>query len=209
MTPSADDTWHRVVNSLSGVFCSSLNLLTPDRTFFPPLLFSSRETIHRQGFVYFEGSLPKETVCTENFTPCAKILPCGNRFGLASLLNPTRIFEADYSLIDVEAENVCIDDKCEQKRIVLTQHIRLVFNLVKWTSTCDWTIDKLFGRKVPGTCSNSLAIISLFPDQLGKLTLDGGVMQGDHAEYHLDSQCISLKLNGFSGGKDWEYRFRV
>lgn len=36
------------------------------------------------------GSLPREAVCTENLTPLMRLLPCRQRAGLATLLNPLK-----------------------------------------------------------------------------------------------------------------------
>lgn len=40
--------------------------------------------------------MPSEHVCTENLTPFLKLLPCKSLSGIASLLNPHRIFDADW-----------------------------------------------------------------------------------------------------------------
>lgn len=42
------------------------------------------------------ASLPSEHVCTENLTPFLKLLPCKSLSGIASLLNPHRLFDADW-----------------------------------------------------------------------------------------------------------------
>lgn len=42
------------------------------------------------------ASLPSENVCTENLTPFLKLLPCKSLSGIASLLNPHRLFDADW-----------------------------------------------------------------------------------------------------------------
>lgn len=42
------------------------------------------------------ASLPAEHVCTENLTPFLKLLPCKSAAGIASLLNPHRVFDADW-----------------------------------------------------------------------------------------------------------------
>lgn len=42
------------------------------------------------------ATLPSENVCTENLTPLAKLLPCGAADGLAALLAPHRLFDADW-----------------------------------------------------------------------------------------------------------------
>lgn len=44
----------------------------------------------------FHASLPSEHVCTENLTPFLKLLPCKGFSGIASLLNPHRLFDADW-----------------------------------------------------------------------------------------------------------------
>ena len=42
------------------------------------------------------ASHPSERICTENLTPFLKLLPCKSRSGIASLLNPHRLFDADW-----------------------------------------------------------------------------------------------------------------
>jgi len=42
------------------------------------------------------AALPSENVCTENLTPFLKLLPCKSLSGIASLLNPHRLFDADW-----------------------------------------------------------------------------------------------------------------
>jgi phosphatidylinositol glycan class T len=57
------------------------------------------------------ASLPSEHVCTENLTPFLKLLPCKSLSGIATLLNPHRLFDADWHGMGVhvlwkEAEGV-------------------------------------------------------------------------------------------------------
>jgi len=42
------------------------------------------------------ATLPAERVCTENLTPFLKLLPCPARAGVAALLEPHKIFDADW-----------------------------------------------------------------------------------------------------------------
>jgi GPI-anchor transamidase subunit T len=42
------------------------------------------------------ATLPAERVCTENLTPFLKLLPCPSRAGVAALLKPHKIFDADW-----------------------------------------------------------------------------------------------------------------
>ena len=42
------------------------------------------------------STLPAERVCTENLTPFLKLLPCPARAGIAALLEPHKIFDANW-----------------------------------------------------------------------------------------------------------------
>lgn len=42
------------------------------------------------------AAIPSENVCTENLTPFVKLLPCKAQAGIASLLNPHKLFDADW-----------------------------------------------------------------------------------------------------------------
>lgn len=42
------------------------------------------------------ATFPSESVCTENLTPFLKLLPCKGRSGLATLLNPHRLFDSHW-----------------------------------------------------------------------------------------------------------------
>jgi len=92
-----DERWSGLRNALSGLFCASLGSLDSRRTTSPvaafPLLgstppFAQHELRH--------ASFPSENVCTENLTPFLKLLPCKNHAGLAALLNPQKVFDADW-----------------------------------------------------------------------------------------------------------------
>ena len=52
------------------------------------------------------ASLPSEHVCTENLTPFLKLLPCKSLSGIASLVNPHRLFDADWHGLGVHVRYV-------------------------------------------------------------------------------------------------------
>lgn len=87
-------------NALAGLFCASLGSLdeqrttSPDRAFFPQgqLPSWSENVTHKLR----HASLPSEHVCTENLTPFLKLLPCKSFSGISVLLNPHRVFDADW-----------------------------------------------------------------------------------------------------------------
>ena len=80
---SVDNTWKELVNTLSGLFCSSLNFLDAKATVAPRWSFRPRG-ITLSGYATFAkyvryGALPREIVCTENLTPWKKLLPCDSK----------------------------------------------------------------------------------------------------------------------------------
>lgn len=60
-----DKSWKRLVNTLSAVTCSAVELMENETTVF----LTPNEAY---------GTLPRESVCTENLTPWLKFLPCRN-----------------------------------------------------------------------------------------------------------------------------------
>jgi GPI-anchor transamidase subunit T len=62
-----------------------------------PVLISTLDIPHR----LIHASHPSENICTENLTPFLKLLPCKSRSGIASLLNPHRLFDADWHGISI------------------------------------------------------------------------------------------------------------
>ena len=60
------------------------------------------------------ASLASENVCTENLTPFLKLLPCKSLSGIASLLNPHRLFDADWHGMGV---NVLLDPQGVKVRL--------------------------------------------------------------------------------------------
>ena len=97
-THSVDQRWKDLRNALAGLFCASLGSLDEQRTTSPELTFSPEGSVpewtsaHQLRY----GTLPSENVCTENLTPFLKLLPCKSLSGIAGLLNPHRLFDADW-----------------------------------------------------------------------------------------------------------------
>jgi phosphatidylinositol glycan class T len=83
--------WKRLVNTLSGLFCASLNFLDASQTSFPVKAFGQTQD---DGLYLLHGALPREPVCTENLTPFLKMLPCQGKVGISSLLDSHKIFDA-------------------------------------------------------------------------------------------------------------------
>ena len=99
---SVDDRWRGLRNSLAGLFCASLGSLDDQRTTSPKRAFQPEGyLLSNQSYQIRHASLPSEHVCTENLTPFLKLLPCKSAAGIASLLNPHRLFDADWHGIGV------------------------------------------------------------------------------------------------------------
>ena len=95
---SVDDRWQGLRNALAGLFCASLGSMDEQRTTAPVLAFTPEGLLPNwtRPHQLRHASLPSEHVCTENLTPFLKLLPCKSLSGLASLLNPHRLFDADW-----------------------------------------------------------------------------------------------------------------
>lgn len=103
-----DARWQGLRNSLAGLFCASLGALDAVRTTAPAAAFPpegalpswrgapANGTTTTDAHEIRHASLPAEHVCTENLTPFLKLLPCKAQSGLAALLNPHRLFGADW-----------------------------------------------------------------------------------------------------------------
>lgn len=97
--PALMARWRTLTANLAGLFCASLDALderltvTPWTRFFPS---SSSSSPSNHSSKALHATLSSEAVCTENLSPLLKLLPCKQRAGLASLLEPHHFFAADF-----------------------------------------------------------------------------------------------------------------
>jgi phosphatidylinositol glycan class T len=98
-----------LTNSLSGLFCASLNFIDSTRTSRPAISFdpvgenmSPNSALH-----LLHGTLPGEVVCTENLTPFLKLLPCKGKAGISSLLDGHKLFDASWQTMSVDVIRRC------------------------------------------------------------------------------------------------------
>lgn len=93
-----DYRWQGLRNALAGLFCASIGSLDEQRTTSPVLPFAPEGSLPDWGVQHElrHASLASEHVCTENLTPFLKLLPCKSLSGIASLLNPHRLFDANW-----------------------------------------------------------------------------------------------------------------
>ncbi|KAJ5665811.1 Gpi16 subunit GPI transamidase component [Penicillium maclennaniae] len=100
--------WITLTQSLSGLFCASLNFVDSTRTTRPVVSFEptgdhpSADSLH-----LLHGILPGEVVCTENLTPFLKLLPCKGKAGISSLFDGHKLFDAAWQSMSVDMRPIC------------------------------------------------------------------------------------------------------
>ena len=113
--------WLGLQQTLSGLFCASLNEIGMLNTVHPslPAAAESRRV--------FYGALPRENVCTENITPWLKQLPCGRAAGLSALLRPHAVFDSLYHSLSLHFFARHHASSPQTHRLVLSFSIAVVF----------------------------------------------------------------------------------
>ena len=74
--------------------------------------------------------LPGENVCTENLTPWKKLLPCGTKRGLATMLNADHIHTSKYHSLGLSLRKICPNHQkqCSDPELELSLYVVLVFD---------------------------------------------------------------------------------
>ncbi|KAL4071460.1 GPI transamidase component PIG-T [Scleroderma yunnanense] len=177
-----NERWTGLRNALAGHFCASLGSLDAQRTSSPstafPLSFP-HSTPHTLRY----ASLPSEHVCTENLTPFVKLLPCKTRAGLATLLGPQRIFDADWHGLGVHVQST-------QRGVELKLGVQAVFDPVRLSGgrRRDWSFRMLFDRIIDESCpvaGSSMVRVKAPDGQLHELSPASGVDDGSVTVYNL------------------------
>ncbi|KAH6911862.1 GPI transamidase component GPI16 [Coprinopsis sp. MPI-PUGE-AT-0042] len=235
---SIDEKWKGLRNALAGLFCSSLGRMDEIRTTSPspPILASynsssiSQDTPSSlpQPFAPHSHSLPtrwthhlrhatlpSENVCTENLTPFLKLLPCKGKSGLASLLNPHKLFDANWHGLGVHvtwdpesasspSRQQDIDDDKGTVEVKLTFQAILDPLRKPTVQKQDWSLNSLFARQVERSCpvaQGSSIVVKLPRHELGKVLTEGG--DEEQERVHVD-YAVSPEPSDFwksSGGK--------
>ncbi|KAH0586611.1 GPI transamidase component PIG-T [Termitomyces sp. J132] len=147
---SINERWRGLRNALAGLFCASLGSLDEQRTTSPARSFLPEGHLPDWGIPHQirHASLPSENVCTENLTPFLKLLPCKSLSGIASLLNPHRLFDADWHGMSVHVlwrENRGVEIRLSFQTI--SDPLRLSSGRKQ-----DWSFRTLFDRTIEKTC---------------------------------------------------------
>ncbi|KAJ1878272.1 Subunit of the glycosylphosphatidylinositol transamidase complex-like protein, partial [Kickxella alabastrina] len=146
--------WKGLTNTLSGVFCASLNFIDETNTVMPQLTFadesassSMKEGILRQGY------LPRENVCTENLTPWIKQLPCQSKSGVGALLNPHRLYNMHFNSMGISLEPVGRTRHGGRPTALrYKQHLSVVLDPRTFGLGSKWTASELVGMQLVPAC---------------------------------------------------------
>ncbi|KAG7097205.1 hypothetical protein E1B28_004576 [Marasmius oreades] len=204
-TMSVDHRWQGLRNALAGLFCASLGSLDEQRTTSPQYAFPPEGTIPDLGLPHQirHASHASEHVCTENLTPFLKLLPCKSSSGLASLLNPHRLFDADWHGMGIHV--LWNPDGIE---------VHLNFQLVSdplrpsTVQKQDWSLESLFDRTIQKSCPvavTSQISVSLPSSGMYRITPEPHTLQGDNAHYELGSSLAEPFNVGIEWAGELEY----
>ncbi|KIP02943.1 hypothetical protein PHLGIDRAFT_130443 [Phlebiopsis gigantea 11061_1 CR5-6] len=147
---TVDERWGNLRNALAGLFCASLGSLDEQRTTSPALTFQPEGDLpaFSSSHQLRHATLPSEHVCTENLTPFLKLLPCKSLSGIASLLNPHRLFDADWHGMGVHVRFL------DHAGIEVRLSFQAVHNPVRYASDNrrDWSLRSLFDHTIEQSC---------------------------------------------------------
>ncbi|PVZ99369.1 hypothetical protein BB558_004606 [Smittium angustum] len=154
--------WQGLINTLSGIFCASLNQadinnvieISKRNTSLNKSNLLQNDTVNSENTTEskeFYGYLPRENVCTENLTPFIKQLPCQSRGGLSSLLNPHRLLDSYYYSISISFTSECLNESCDTKKWIYKQSVTSVIK--NTSSNTNININDIFGRQLKTPCS--------------------------------------------------------
>ncbi|QRV76610.1 Gpi16 subunit, GPI transamidase component [Ceratobasidium sp. AG-Ba] len=168
-----DTRWHKLTNALAGLFCASLGSMDAKRTTIPKIAFRPEGNLpgdYPHSLRY--SSLPSESVCTENLTPFVKLLPCKAHSGIASLLNPHRLFDADWHGMSITVrwlENTGVEIRLGFGAVM--DPVRLSGDSLHWSSRL------LFDKALHRSClvaSRSKVLVGMGPTTEGAVLVPYG-----------------------------------
>ncbi|KDN49986.1 hypothetical protein RSAG8_01322, partial [Rhizoctonia solani AG-8 WAC10335] len=167
-TELIDARWHGLTNALAGLFCASLGSMDARRTIVPGIAFRPEGDLppdYPHSLRY--AAIPSENVCTENLTPFVKLLPCKAHAGIASLLNPHRLFDADWHGMSIAVR--WLENTGIELRLGFGAN-RDAVRLSEDSMRRDWSFQSLFGRALHKSCliaSKSKVLVGMGPTSEG------------------------------------------
>ncbi|KAN0084548.1 GPI transamidase component PIG-T [Tylopilus felleus] len=191
---TVDERWIGLRNALAGLFCASLGSLDDRRTSSPASAFplsSLPSPKHSIPYALRHATLPSEHVCTENLTPFLKLLPCKSRAGLARLLDPQRVFDADWHGLGIHVRST-------EAGTELSLGVQAVLDPVRRSGgrRRDWSFRFLFDRDIDVSCPvASLSTVHLImPDVRGYRLSPEAVSSNDTVSIYSPASHVPLDI---------------
>ncbi|KAJ6579120.1 Gpi16 subunit GPI transamidase component [Mycena vulgaris] len=181
---TVDGRWRGPRNALAGLFCGRPpHDLTGGLPEWPGVRHAIRH-----------ASLPSENVCTENLTPFLKLLPCKSLSGIASLLNPHRLFDADWHGMGLDV--LWLPDEGVQVRLTfqsVTDPLRPPSD-----RQADWSFASIFDRTIerrcPSATSNRVVVALPINDAYSIHPEPASIAEG-HAIFNVAEQDVPLDVS--------------
>ncbi|KAJ5273739.1 Gpi16 subunit GPI transamidase component [Penicillium angulare] len=128
--------WITLTQSLSGLFCASMNFVDSTRTTRPVASFEPMGNhMGANSLHLLHGTLPGEVVCTENLTPFLKLLPCKGKTGISTLFDGHKLFDAAWQSMSVDVQPICsADGDCQ---VQIEQTVDMVLDIERSKRTRD------------------------------------------------------------------------
>ena len=130
-TEEAEARWLTLTNSLSGLFCASMNYMDATRTIRPQDVFTpTGSALNMSSNLHLlHGQLAREVVCTENLTPFLKLIPCKGKAGISSLFDGHKLFDAAWQSMAIDVWPTCSGADASGCKIQMDQTVDMVLDI--------------------------------------------------------------------------------
>lgn len=129
---SAQESWLKLAESLSGFFCASLNFIDDKITTTPKYKTELDDDYYvsnsENNLYLLRAALPSEPICTENLTPFLKLLPVRGQAGISSLLNGHKVFDSLWHSMSIDIDTQCDNSGCKLR---MEQSINSVIDITR------------------------------------------------------------------------------
>ncbi|TCD65858.1 Subunit of the glycosylphosphatidylinositol transamidase complex-like protein [Steccherinum ochraceum] len=195
---SVDARWRGLRNALAGLFCASLGSLDDQRTTSPSLTFrpegSFPQWTSASNHQLRHATLPSENVCTENLTPFLKLLPCKGLSGIASLLNPHRLFDSDWHGLSVHVRYL------RDHGVEVRLNFQAVSDPVRYSvhGKRDWSLSSVFDRTIHSSCrvaSSSMIRVARPTEKTAVVSPEPPSKSEDYAIFDLSDTATPLDIS--------------
>lgn len=105
--------WKILANSLSGLFCASMNFIDSSKTTYPVSSFQPNDALplfdSNKELYLVRAALANEPICTENLTPFVRLLPTKGKSGISTLLDGHKVFDSSWHNLAIDVITECDD----------------------------------------------------------------------------------------------------